>query len=304
MQRLASVIIVNYNYCNFLEACIESVLQQTYKNIELIIVDDGSTDNSRSVIEGFRDTYSNIDCIYKENSGQAAALCTGVLASRGDVVFFLDSDDVFREDKVEIVMGIFENNNVSGVVHPALVLEEFPTNKVWPPGDLPESAFLVSTKNSVDDYGLYYFVSSCLSFKRKAALKIARYKGKGWPYKHYGDVYFDRPLYLTEDIICIPETLTNYRVHKNSHHLININAKSEENPEGKIEFIENQYEHVNFYLDDYGLKRINKFKNIKYIELLYCNSKIGLFKFLWNLLVSKNSFKLKVYIFNKNIKIK
>ncbi len=86
---LISVVITNYNYARFLPEAIELVLRQTYRAVECIVVDDGFTDNSRSVIE----TYPSVKAIFKENSGQASALRAGVAVAKGDVIVSLDADD-------------------------------------------------------------------------------------------------------------------------------------------------------------------------------------------------------------------
>lgn len=86
-----SIIIANFNYGRFVADAIESALSQTWPHIEVIVVDDGSTDASREVISRYSD---RIQAIFQRNSGQRIANNTGYAASRGDVVVFLDADDV------------------------------------------------------------------------------------------------------------------------------------------------------------------------------------------------------------------
>lgn len=89
MPRL-SVIINNYNYGRFLRQCIDSVLNQTVPADEVIVVDDGSTDESREVMESYGD---RIVAVFKENGGQASAMNAGYAVSSGDWVWFVDADD-------------------------------------------------------------------------------------------------------------------------------------------------------------------------------------------------------------------
>lgn len=112
-----SVLINNYNYAQFLEKAIDSVLNQTYSNhVEVIVVDDGSTDNSRQIIEKYKD---RITAIYKPNGGQASAFNTGFDNSQGDIICFLDADDVFVPEKLDKVVNAFENNpNIGWCFHP------------------------------------------------------------------------------------------------------------------------------------------------------------------------------------------
>ena len=101
---LASIIITSYNYERFLPRAIDSALQQTYPSKEIIIVDDGSTDNSRHIINSYGD---RIIPIFKENGGLNSATNAGFFASRGEIIFFLDSDDIFFPHKVETMVNYF-----------------------------------------------------------------------------------------------------------------------------------------------------------------------------------------------------
>lgn len=88
---LVSIVICNYNYGRFLARAIESALAQTYANAEVIVVDDGSTDQSPQVIAGFAD---RIRSVSQRNEGQVGAYNRGFVEARGDVVVFLDADDM------------------------------------------------------------------------------------------------------------------------------------------------------------------------------------------------------------------
>jgi hypothetical protein len=101
---LFSVIIDNYNYGEFLEACIDSALGQTCTKLEVIVVDDGSSDSSREIIGAYG---PRIHAILQPNSGQAAAFSAGVAVARGAYIGFLDADDVWHRTKVETVLAAF-----------------------------------------------------------------------------------------------------------------------------------------------------------------------------------------------------
>jgi glycosyltransferase involved in cell wall biosynthesis len=104
-KPLVSIVIPNFNYGLFLKDAITSALNQTYPNTEVIVVDDGSTDNSREVIAGYG---SRIVPVLKRNGGRGSAIDEGFLASSGDIVCFLDSDDVWLPHKVERIVAVFE----------------------------------------------------------------------------------------------------------------------------------------------------------------------------------------------------
>jgi glycosyltransferase involved in cell wall biosynthesis len=104
---LVSILIVNYNYGRFIATAIDSALSQTYPNTEIIVVDDGSTDNSRDVIDGYN---GRVRKVYKQNGGQPSATNVAFAASSGDIICLLDSDDYFERDKVEKVVGCYQQH--------------------------------------------------------------------------------------------------------------------------------------------------------------------------------------------------
>jgi glycosyltransferase involved in cell wall biosynthesis len=112
---LASIVISNYNYGRFLPFAIDSALRQTYSCTEVIVVDDGSTDDSRDIIAGFA---NRIIPILKANGGQNSAVNAGFAASRGDIVLFLDADDILCPSAVERASRLFQDPNVVEVHWP------------------------------------------------------------------------------------------------------------------------------------------------------------------------------------------
>ena len=120
-QPLVSIIINNYNYGHFLSAAIDSALSQTYPHNEVIVVDDGSTDNSQAVIASYN---NRVLPVLKENGGQASAFNAGFAASQGDIICFLDSDDVFLPEKVaEVVNTLKDYRENVWCFHPLKVVD-------------------------------------------------------------------------------------------------------------------------------------------------------------------------------------
>ena len=113
-----SVVIPNYNYAEFLRDCVFSVLDQTYKNIEIVIVDNGSTDYSRSVIGELVVSYpTKIRAFFQENKGQAGSRNRGILESRGEIVAFLDADDKWLPSKLEEQLSLLQSDQTLGLVY-------------------------------------------------------------------------------------------------------------------------------------------------------------------------------------------
>lgn len=104
-----SIVVNNFNYAAFLSSAIDSALAQTYPDIEVIVVDDGSTDDSRAVIASYGD---RITPVLKENGGQASACNAGFAASHGEIVIFLDSDDLLLSTAAETAMEQLRDHRV------------------------------------------------------------------------------------------------------------------------------------------------------------------------------------------------
>lgn len=113
-----SVIIPTYNRAHYLPATIESVLQQTFQDFEIIIVDDGSTDNTQEVLKPYLERSPNkIRYYYKENRGCASARNHGLEKANGKYIAFLDSDDLFELRKLEIQVGMLDQHPEIGFVY-------------------------------------------------------------------------------------------------------------------------------------------------------------------------------------------
>ena len=105
-KKLVSIIIPTYNTEKYIGNCIESVIKQTYHNLEVIIVNDGSEDNTLEIITKARLRDNRIVVINQENNGPSAARNAGLKICRGDYVFFLDSDDWLIPNCIEKLISI------------------------------------------------------------------------------------------------------------------------------------------------------------------------------------------------------
>ena len=103
-KPLVSVIIPIYMIDRYVGICVESVINQTYTNLEIVIVDDGSTDGSGGICDEYAQRDRRIRVIHQENRGLSAARNTGLDKVSGEYIAFLDSDDAYRPDYVETMM--------------------------------------------------------------------------------------------------------------------------------------------------------------------------------------------------------
>lgn len=118
-RPLVSAVIATYNMAAYLPFAIRSALEQTYDNFEVLIVDDGSTDNTREIVTPFLED-PRVRYHVQENKGQAAAKNLGAREASGDFVAFLDADDLWTPDKLEVQMPLFARSSVLGVVYARL----------------------------------------------------------------------------------------------------------------------------------------------------------------------------------------
>ena len=111
MEDLISVIVPVYNVQEYLKKCIDSIIKQTYKNIEIILVDDGSTDNSGKICDEYKKIDKRIKVIHKENKGLSDARNVGIDIATGKYVTFIDSDDFVSDIYIEYMYSIMKKTN-------------------------------------------------------------------------------------------------------------------------------------------------------------------------------------------------
>lgn len=203
---MVSVLINNYNYEQYLEESIESVLGQTFQDWELIIVDDGSKDRSREIIKKYEQLYpGKITGVYKENGGQASALNAGLALAKGEIVAFLDSDDYWFPNKLEAVVPAHETHDY--VVH------KFQTN--GPEKPLCDRKFLEKSSALLKRYGFPVRVStptSSISFRKSLLEKFFPIPEED--YRISADAYIDFFALYFSNYYYIDEALTFYRFHE------------------------------------------------------------------------------------------
>lgn len=115
---LVSVIVPVYNVEDYLEECIDSIMNQVYKNIEIILIDDGSTDRSGSLCDGLMELDNRIRVIHKKNGGLSSARNAGLEVANGKYILFVDSDDLISELMISAMTEAAEKNNCNLVVSP------------------------------------------------------------------------------------------------------------------------------------------------------------------------------------------
>lgn len=120
MDKLVSVIIPVYNLENYIENCLNSIVNQTYKNLEILVIDDGSTDRSGEIIKAMAENDTRIVYIRQNNAGVSAARNNGLDRANGDYIMFVDGDDYMHYQAVEILLDCITEKKCSFVFASAL----------------------------------------------------------------------------------------------------------------------------------------------------------------------------------------
>ena len=120
-MQLVSIIIAIYNTESYLHRCIDSVINQTYKNLEIILIDDGSTDNSSAICDEYARRDPRIKCFHQENQGSALSRKFAITQSHGDFVLTVDSDDWIEMTMVEKMLFEAIDNSIDVVWCDAMI---------------------------------------------------------------------------------------------------------------------------------------------------------------------------------------
>ncbi len=207
-----SIVIPNYNYARFIPATIDSIMAQTYKDVEIIIVDDGSTDNSREVLTKLQQKFSKqIKTIFQSNQGQGSAMNSGFYAATGEIIAFLDADDIWKPHKLQRVVDIFQTTDVVGVMHHLDVVDADSNVVGTTQGselDDDLASLIVETGNA-----WHFPPTSGLTFRRNTLKKVFPLLWTEWP-----DGFMIYSAAFLGKIRTLAETLGSYRNHGANNH--------------------------------------------------------------------------------------
>lgn len=138
MKALVSIIIPIYKVEDYMDACVESVVNQTYKNLEIILVDDGSPDVCPAKCDEWAEKDSRIRVIHQQNRGLSGARNSGLAQCRGDYVLYVDSDDVIAKDMTEVLLSLCEERDVDFAMSTALIGDEERDSKLRHSGKIAD----------------------------------------------------------------------------------------------------------------------------------------------------------------------
>lgn len=205
---LVSIIITSFNYGRFIRETIDSALNQTYPYVEVIVVDDGSADDSRQIIASYA---SRVVPIFKENGGLASAINAGFAVSRGDLVCLLDSDDAFLPQKVSRVVDAWKAQPGAAIVYHQMQTVDARNNRLGRPW--PRAVWNGDLRSRVERSGGWWPHpnTSALSFTRSY---LERMLPVPEPNRSvYPDPYLAGPAAFVGPVTGLRAPLARYRLH-------------------------------------------------------------------------------------------
>lgn len=217
-----SVIVPVYNTEKYLGACLDSLVRQTQKEIQVIIVDDGSTDNSMQVVRGYQSLFENICVIEQENKGLGAARNTGMRAATGEFLYFLDSDDFIEKETLEKCYDCAAGHGLDVVLFDALTLAENDAGNItagnYDRRDIIRESRRTFTGRTFLEHYMErnpYVVSACLMYLRRSfAIEHSLVFREG--VIHEDEEYHFRMMMADPRIRYLPETFYGRRYRAGS----------------------------------------------------------------------------------------
>ncbi len=206
-----SIIIPAYNAEIYLGECLDSALNQTYPNTELIIINDGSTDNTKEILDKYSAQYQNIKVTHTENGGVSCARNIGLNNADGDYIMFLDSDDLLVPNAIEILLQDLADNDadiaigtMNSETDTSAVILEGTVVSLWHETEALEK--------SLEDNPFTY--SSCAKLYKKNVIDNVRFiEGR----KIHEDSYFVFRVFLNKPTVVARDVcIYKYRVNENS----------------------------------------------------------------------------------------
>lgn len=164
-MELVSIVVPVYNVEQYLDQCISSLLKQEYENIEIILVDDGSTDSSGSICDNYSSKYSMITTIHQENKGLSGARNVGTMNAKGAFIAFIDSDDWVSKDYIGYQLKLAEEYGADIVATKDISV--WSEAEVTIPDSIKESIEVFNTEEALEQmcYGFKFGPSACKLFR-------------------------------------------------------------------------------------------------------------------------------------------
>lgn len=308
LDNLVSIIVPVYNTQDYLNNCIDSILNQTYKNIEIILIDDGSTDRSAEICDQYATIDNRVRVIHQKNSGVSNARNKGLEQSKGDYVAFVDSDDTIDKDFIDVLHNGFYESIDMTVCAFDIVKDQHRLNIQNNIYEVEEKKVL-SREEAIETvlYGKLFAGHSCNKMFRKKVLNNIKFQDNIYIYedmlfvleyllKSNNVLYLEKPLYryYIRDNSASHGTMSDKKM--TAFNSLDIIEKRIENTYGKKFLSLVNYNRIQWIMYCYNILTYDKANRKKYSYLL--KEKLSIY-------ISKSfipqKMRLKIFLLQINI---
>jgi hypothetical protein len=247
------VIVNNHNYGRFVSAAVDSALAQSHPNLHVIVVDDGSTDDSREILGAYGD---KIELVLKPNGGQASALNAGFARSSADGVIFLDADDVLAPDAAARVAAVFATEpRVVKVQYRMQVIDEHgePSGALKPFAHLPLPQGDVRREATTFPFDLVWLATSGNAFRAEALRRIMPIPEED--FRGCADRYLVHLVPLLGDVVSLQHVCAGYRVHGGNSYELPDSRLDLGHVRQSIAYVDSTKQALDTLIDELGLQR-------------------------------------------------
>lgn len=296
-----SVIIPAYNVEKYIYSCMESIVNQTYQNLEIILVDDGSTDNTPALCDSLAQRDSRITVIHKKNGGASSARNAGLEVSTGDYIAFIDADDYIDLDMYEIMLSQIIEYNADAAACGMIRESDDGLKEIWGSYDAEIEEFdRVSLLQKVGEANGILPVSPCNKLFKKEIVKNIRFDIR---FQYAEDVLFN---FLAAEHI---EKMVSQNIPR--YHYVNNAASTSHKVFDNNRFDEHRVMDIIFErvkdspeIYPYCVKGdvLKAFRTIK--EMCSSGNELDMFKQIRKRIVTHRAFIFQSSIFSKQAKIK
>jgi len=255
MEDLVSVIVPVYNSEKYLKTCVDSIINQTYKNLDIILVDDGSTDTSGTICDEYAKIDSRVHVIHKDNGGNGDARNAGLKVANGQWIVMSDNDDILHQRQIEILLAVAANKGADIAVgwYKAFAVNETPEDENI--ADNYMDSVQVLTEKHLFDNDFIQRHSMILTVPWSKICKKELYEGIQYPRKsRHDDTWTTWKLYeKSKRTIFIPIVLHYWRDDPNSY--------------GRRQFDISHFDGIDAYGEQ--LEYFRKAKKQRYVEIVF-----------------------------------
>jgi len=258
MGELISIIVPVYKVEKYLNRCINSIINQTYKNIEIILIDDGSPDRCGEICEEYSNKDNRITVVHKKNGGLSDARNIGMEIAKGNYITFIDSDDWVHEEYIERLYKLLKENNSD-----ISICNFIRTSKEYIQDDTSKVIlYEFSNTEALEQLTGKYYIQMVVAWGK--LYKRELFNGIKFPYGklHEDEFTTYKVLFKSDKIVFTTETLYYYWQREDSITGVGFNIK------GRMDVIEAYRERIEFFTK-YGLNEMsnNTYKSLFFIYL-------------------------------------